>query len=133
MSQESPSSVAYVRYADYLDADPGRRGDALELGHDWRDGGDRYRACWYPATGELTIERLDPDAELALEDFHRGIAGPVEVLARFASRAELERALGPWPNAAPDHPRSVESLRELTRRDSPSTPGPSGRSFDPSR
>lgn len=34
-----------------------------------------HRVCWYRATGELTVERLDPDAELALE-FHRGIANP---------------------------------------------------------
>lgn len=115
MSQDSPAPVAYVRYADFLDDDPGRRGDALELGHDWRDGDDRYRVCWYRATGELTIERLDPEAELALEDFHRGIAGPVEVLAHYANRAELERALGRWPNMAPEGPRSVESLRELTQ------------------
>lgn len=124
MSQDSPASVAYVRYADFLDADPGRRGDALEFGNDWRDGDDTYRVCWYQATGELTLERLDPDAELALEDFHRGIAGPVEVLARFGSRAELEQALGPWPNAAPDRPRTVASLRELTRRHSTSAPLP---------
>lgn len=125
MSQDSPAPIAYVRYADFLDARPGRRGDALELGHDWRDGDDRYRACWYRETGELTIERLDPDAALALEDFHGGIAGPVEVLARFTSRAELERALGRWPNAAPDQPRTVEALRELARR---TAPPPGGRS-----
>lgn len=95
----------------------------------------RYRACWYSETGELTIERLDPDAELALEDFHRGIAGPVEVLAHFASRAELESALGGWPNAAPDQPRTVGMLRELTRAQAlsavPDTwrqPRPAGRS-----
>ncbi|MGH2961007.1 MAG: hypothetical protein ACRDL3_02260 [Solirubrobacterales bacterium] len=116
MSQDSPASVAYVRYADFLDAHPGRRGDALELGHDWRDGDDRYRVCWYSGTGELTIERLASNAELALEDFHRGVAGPVEVIARFTSRAELERVLGRWPNAAPDQPRTVDALRELARR-----------------
>ncbi len=116
MSQDSPAPVAYVRYADFLDDDPGRRGDALELGHDWLDGEDRYRACWYPATGELTIERLDPNAELALEDFHQGISGPVEVVARFATRAELERALGAWPNPAPDRRRTVDSFRELAQR-----------------
>lgn len=125
MSQDSPAPVAYVRYADFLDADPGRRGDALELGHDWRDGDDLYRVCWYPATGELTIERLDPDDDLALEDFHHGIAGPVEVLARFASRSELEQALGRWPNPAPDHPRTVESLRQLTGPGSQSASLPS--------
>lgn len=121
VSQDSPAPVAYVRYADFLDEDPRRRGDALEFGHDWLDEDDRYRACWYPATGELTIERLDPSGELALEDFHEGVAGPVEVVARFATRSALERALGPWPNPAPDHPRTVESLRELARRTGAST------------
>lgn len=43
--------TAYVRYADFLDADARRRGDALELGHDWHDGPHRYRACWYEQTG----------------------------------------------------------------------------------
>jgi hypothetical protein len=124
VSRDSPAPVAYVRYQDFLDADSGRRGDALELGHDWREGDDRYRACWYRATGELTIERLDPDTELALEDFHRGIAGPVEVLAHFASRAELERALGRWPNAAPDRPRTVKSLRAMAARRSPEPSSP---------
>lgn len=116
MSQDSPVPVAYVRYADFLDGDPARRGDALEFGHDWLDGEDRYRACWYPGTGELTIERLDPDGELALEDFHQGVAGPVEVLARFSNRADIERVLGAWPNPAPDRPRTVGSLRDMAQR-----------------
>ncbi len=121
MSHQSPAPISYARYSDFLEADPGRRGDALELGHDWHDGDDRYRVCWYPATGELTAERLDPEADLALEDFHRGVAGPVEVLAHIEKRAELERALGPWPNPAPDRPRTIQSLRELTRQRFPAT------------
>lgn len=128
MSQDSPAPVAYVRYVDFLEAHPGRHGDALELGHDWRDGDERYRVCWYSETGELTIERLDPDAVLTLEDFHRGIAGPVEVIAHFASRADLEAAVGRWPNAAPDKPRTVEALRELARQSQPATPLPGRRS-----
>lgn len=35
----------YARYTDFLDADPRRRGDALELGHDWRDDDELYRVC----------------------------------------------------------------------------------------
>lgn len=113
VSQDDSATVSYVRYADFLAAHPGRRGDALELGHDWRDGDDRYRVCWYGETGELTIERLDPNGEPALENFYEGVAGPIEVIAHFASRAELERALGPWPNQAPDQPRTLPALREL--------------------
>lgn len=126
MSEDTPAPVAYVRYADFLEADPGRRGDALELGHDWLEGGDRYRVCWYAATGELTAERLDPDSELALEDFHRGVAGPVEVLARFGTQAELDRVLGRWPSPAPDRPRDLEWLRGRARRLGRSGPAGAG-------
>lgn len=80
--------------ARLLDADPARRGDALELGHDWRAGADTYRACWCGATGELTVERLDPDRALALDDFHRGVAGPVEVLAYFDIRVDWSKHSG---------------------------------------
>jgi hypothetical protein len=60
VSQDSPVPVAYPRYADFLDGNPGRRGDALGFGHDWIDGADRYRVCWYAATEELTISALTP-------------------------------------------------------------------------
>jgi hypothetical protein len=71
---EAARHGTYARYADFLDADPRRRADALELGHDWREGSDRYRVCWYEHTGELTAERLSSPADLDLEDFHRGIS-----------------------------------------------------------
>lgn len=113
MSDEDSSHPVYVRYEDFLDADPRRRGDALELGIDWRDGAQRYRACWYEATGELTLERLSDAERLDLEDFHRGVSGPVEILRRIPTRDELDRLLGLWPNVAPGQPRAVNQLRAL--------------------
>ena len=56
--KEPPKPGTYARYSDFLGEDPRRRGNALELGHDWRDGDARYRVCWYEETGELTSERL---------------------------------------------------------------------------
>jgi len=111
---EQPTSPPYVRYRDFLAADPRRRGDAFELGHQWRDGHERYRVCWYEETGELTAERLAEDAELDLEDFHKGVEGPVEVLAHIETREELERLLGPWPQPL-DERSSLPELRALLR------------------
>ena len=113
MSDDDTSHPVYVRYEDFLDADPRRCGDALELGIDWRDGEDRYRACWYEATGELTLERLSDAERLDLEDFYRGVSGPVEVLRRIPDRRELDRLLGAWPNSVPGGPRTVERLRAM--------------------
>lgn len=119
MTDSEPGQLHYVRYQDFLDADPRRRGDALELGHHWRDDGDgRYRVCWYEATGELTAERLDPDCELEPEDFHRGISGPVEILRHIEDRAELDSLLGRWPNIVPGEPRTLARVRELLDPDS---------------
>lgn len=104
---------SYARYAEFLSADPRRRGDALELGHDWREGGRRFRVCWYAATGEVVAERLATGPALELEDFHRGVEGPVQVVGRCRSRAELESVLGAWPEIACAVPRTVSRLREL--------------------
>lgn len=109
-----PASPPCARSRDFLAADPRRRGDALELGHRWRDEKGRYRVCWYQETGELTAERLAEDAELDLEDFHEGVNGPVEVLARVQTREELERLVGPWPRPA-DGGDSLSELRILLR------------------
>ena len=115
MNDHTASSPAYVRYADFLHADPRRQGNALELGHDWRDGPRRYRLCWYEETGELTAERLSPGYQLELEDFHHGVHGPVEILARIPTRQELRHLLGDWPNIAPNQPRTLAWLRALAR------------------
>lgn len=112
-SDDDSSHPIYVRYEDFLDADPRRRGDALELGIDWRDGENRHRACWYEATGELTLERLSDAERLDLDDFYRGVSGPVEILRRIHDRGELDRLLGAWPNSAPGQPRTVKRLRAL--------------------
>lgn len=116
MGDESASSPSYARYADFLEADRRRKGNALELGHDWRDGDERYRVCWYEETGELTVERLGSARRLDLDDFHRGIAGPVEIVGHVRSREELTELLGEWPNIAPDQPRTLAWLRQLARR-----------------
>ena len=113
MSDDDSSHPVYVRYEDFLDADARRRGDALELGHDWRDGRHRHRVCWYEATGELTLERLSDSDRLELEDFYRGVSGPVEILRRIPTRGELDRLLGAWPNVAVREPRTVPRLRAL--------------------
>lgn len=112
MSDSEQGQLHYVRYQDFLEADPRRRGDALELGHQWRDGTHRYRVCWYEETGELTIERLDADGSLELEDFHGGVSGPVEVIREVKDRQTLEALLGRWPNIAPGEPRTLSRLRE---------------------
>lgn len=101
-----------VAYTDFLAADTRRHGDALELGHDYTDNQDnRYRACWYAETGEMTIELIPDFDALDLEDFHAGIA-TAEVIARF-DRDELESRLGTWPQLTRCWPRTVRRLREL--------------------
>ena len=118
--KEPPPPPTYARYSDFLDEDPRRRGNALELGHDWRDGDERYRVCWYEETGELTSERLAADAVPDLDDFHQGVAGPVEVLALLSKREDLEALMGRWPHVAPNQPRTLHWLRELARGRNPS-------------
>lgn len=116
MSNEERDPI-YVRYRDFLDADPRRRGDALELGIDWCDGQHYHRACWYQATGELTLERLSTSEAPSAEDFYRGVSGPVEVLRRISTQEQLAGLLGTWPNIAPGEPRTTQRLRSLVGRD----------------
>lgn len=71
--------------------------------------------CWYDETGELTFERLSSEEPLDLEDFHRGITGPVEVVALVPDRRQLAMLLGAWPNVAVGLPRTLEALRRLLR------------------
>lgn len=123
MSDYKAGRLSYICYADFLDADPRRGGDALELGRDWREGADSYRVCWYAETGELTAERINPSAELDLEDFHSGIVGPIQVLGCIGTREELTLLVGEWPNVAPSAPRTLAWLRErLLTRDCPGAP-----------
>ncbi len=109
----SSQASHYTRYRDFLDADERRRGDALEFGHDWRGPQGRYRVCWYQDTGELTAERLSETQPLDLEDFHQGVAGPVLIIGRIPSRAQLDRLLGTWPQLTLEPPRNIRRLREL--------------------
>lgn len=112
MTDPEGDRLLYASYTEFLAADPRRRGDALELGIDWREGAVRYRVCWYEHTGELTLERLSSRG-LDLEDFYAGVSGPVEILSRVPTRRELSALLGRWPNIAPGEPRTVKRLREL--------------------
>lgn len=100
-------------YAGFLAEDPRRIGDALELGHDWRGDGSRWRVCWYAATGELTAEGVADPAALEIEDFHAGITGPVHVLAVIRTQHELEARLGRWPSMDHARPRSLARLHQL--------------------
>lgn len=112
MTGENPRDINEIvlSYEAFLDADARRRGNALEIGHDFTDEhGDRFRVCWYAETGEVTIERIDFDA-LDLEDFHRGVLS-VEIAAQV-DRATLERQLGAWPQVEHCQPRTVARLRE---------------------
>jgi hypothetical protein len=117
MNHQDARQPIYRRYADFLDADPRRRGDALELGTDWLDGDLRYRVCWYENTTELTIEQLSPDEPLDLDDFHRGIQGPIEIIAHIPTREDLSQLLGEWPNIAPDQTHTLTRLRALINQD----------------
>lgn len=110
---EPAGQPIYVRYKDFLDADPRRKHDAIELGTDWRDGNARYRVCWYEQTHELTAERLSRTDPLAIDDFYHGISGPVEILSMIASHDELSKVLGDWPNIAPNQPRTLVWLKQL--------------------
>lgn len=103
-------TVRYERYLDFLEADPRRSGNALELGHRWREAGARYRVCWYESTGEITAERIS-EGSIDLDDFHRGVLGPVEILGRLPTRQALEDALGPWPSPLD----SISPLAEIRR------------------
>ena len=125
---DPPDAPVYARYADFQAADPRRRGDAYELGADWHDATHRYRACWYQQTGEVTLERLSDSEPLDVEDFDRGVKGPVEVLARIPTRAELSLLLGNWPNIAPGQPRTTTHLRALVARHPQPTTGTAHRS-----
>ena len=133
LSDDERDQLVYVRYADFLRADPRREGDALELGADWRDGDALYRMCWYQETGELTLERLSVKDETDLEDFHRGVSGPVEVLRHVSTREQLDALLGEWPNVAPGEPRDVARLKAIVGRDAvPVRAGASRRRQGPS-
>lgn len=121
MSDEPAGHPVYVRYQDFLDADPRRTHNALELGTDWRDGDARYRICWYEQTHELTAERLTTTHQLAIEDFHHGISGPVHVLT-LTTRDELSAVLGEWPNIAPNQPRTLAWLKHQLANSTPRGP-----------
>ena len=103
-------NTTILSYKAFLREDERRRGDALEIGADFTDAaGAPYRVCWYVETGELTIERIDPDA-LDLEDFHQGVTA-VEVAARL-DRDELQQRLGDRPHFDRCRPRTIARLRQ---------------------
>jgi hypothetical protein len=117
---DDPTPSLYLCYEHFLEADERRAGDVLECGTDWSgQGSARYRVCFYQQTGELTAERLSEEEPLDVEDFDRGVAGPVEILARLRNRAQLEAALGEWPALPLVRQRDISRLRELLRGRAP--------------
>jgi hypothetical protein len=119
---DEPTPSLYLCYEHFLAADDRRRGDVLECGTDWSGQGTaRYRVCFYEQTGELTAERLSDEQTLDVEDFHRGVTGPIEILARLRDRAQLETALGEWPRLALVRRRDIGLLRELLHQRAPVT------------
>ncbi|HST37958.1 MAG TPA: hypothetical protein VLK58_00550 [Conexibacter sp.] len=103
-------NTTVLTYDAFLRDDERRRGDALEIGADFTDeAGNPHRVCWYADTGELTIERIDPDA-LDVEDFHQGVLA-VEVAAQL-DRAQLEAQLGARPQFDRCQPRTIARLRQ---------------------
>jgi hypothetical protein len=117
---DEPTPSLYLCYEHFLAADERRSGDVLECGTDWSgQGSARYRVCFYQQTGELTAERLSDTEPLDLEDFHRGVTGPVEILARLRDRAQLESALGEWPTLPLVRRREIGRLRELLHGHAP--------------
>jgi hypothetical protein len=108
----APAAAPPSRYgslAAFYTADP-RRGESRELdvGLWWREecDGPLHRAAWVKDTGELYLVRLGPDS---------AGGGKVEVLARVAERARLERALDGWRERCGE-PRSLVWLRERAAR-----------------
>jgi hypothetical protein len=73
-------------------------------------------ACSRSATGELTAERLANTESLNLEDFPQGISGPVYVIGRIPSRAQLDRLIGRWPDLTLPPLHTLPQLRELVAR-----------------
>lgn len=99
-----------LSYQTFLQQDDRRKGDALEIGVDFTDeAGNPYRVVWYAQTGELTIERIDPD-QLDADDLHQG-ALDVEIAAHF-DRDQLEAQLGARPHFDRCRPRTIARLRE---------------------
>ena len=99
-------------YEWFLAGDRRRRGNALEIGHDFSADDGQWRVCWYEETGELTLEGVEV-AEFDVDDFHAGISGPVQVLGVVESQRRLETLLGRWPAVELWRPRTVDRLRQL--------------------
>ena len=104
MTSPAPELARRERYGAFVAADPRRQVDAVSYGWGWTDdAGARWRASWAPHTGELyLVDSLGqrPDAE-------------VQVLAVYATRAEVNAALRGWRGELPE-PESVAWLREAT-------------------
>jgi hypothetical protein len=101
-------SARYGSLTSFYAADP-RRVDSREhdVGLWWRDAADGplHRAAWVCDTGELYLVRLGPSEDGG---------GSVEVLACFAERGQLERALAGWRERVGE-PQSLAWLRERAR------------------
>ena len=110
---------------EFYDADERRRASAeIELGTEWRDkAGVRYELNWVEDTGELYVMRepvphewTDPFGGIHV---NAGEDAPtagmtVAVVARIATRDELERILSGW-EARMDMPDSTGWLETVLR------------------
>jgi hypothetical protein len=106
---DAPARERYPSLASFYRADPRRiESRELDVGLWWRDDADGplHRAAWVDDTGELYLAHLGPAASGG---------GTVEVLATFATRELLERALLGW-QARCGEPGSLGWLRGRVAR-----------------
>ena len=94
----------YASLLDFVLGDPVRGPSREEdVGLRWLDAGSRvHRAAWVEDTGELILVQLGRPAEGG---------GHVEVLAVFADRDDLDKAVSGWRREC-GRPESAEWLRE---------------------
>jgi hypothetical protein len=113
---EDPAHERYDSLACFYNADERRlRSRELDVGLWWREDvdGPLHRAAWVSDTGELYLVRLGP------ADDGGGI---VEVLARVADRALLDRVLAGWRERCGEL-QSLDWLRERAALRSPASAG----------
>ena len=90
MLSTAPAPTSLPSLGAYLQSDPRRDlREEISVGDWWLGDGfppAAWRAAWTPATGELYVQRLG------------GVraGGRITVLARFATREEVEQRLAGW-------------------------------------
>src|SRR4051794_37459850 len=105
---------------DFYDADPRRRrSEEQQFGQDWHDArGCRYEINWVQDTGELYAMSdepgaifYDPFGDVVAEKVSDEALG-VRVIARIASRADVDELMRDWSQAM----SQADSIRWLTQR-----------------